>query len=303
MCTLFPVASHGITNYHSSMRVLKTTGIILLVCVLGFLSIGILFPEISYQTTVHVSRSPATVFSVLTDAGRMGDWIEGYVSMETIVEHDDQIGNEYRLTFVQNGDTLILDEEVTEFVENERFGLTLTHEIMVTESSITLTKTSEGTSIATTNLVRGSGMLWRSLFPLMKGTLETEQRRQYERLSQIIEISPTSLVGQWTGNDTSGAEHLFEFKSDGTADWMVSAGGQQFQLENIHTAYNTDVMPFTLDLTGFQDGPLNGKTLFGIVEFSGDYSMRFDADSGSGDDASVRPSAFSNSTVEYRKIR
>jgi len=286
------------------MRVLRVAGVILFLLILAFISIGFWIPEISFQTRVEVGRTPSTVFSVLIDSDRMDEWLDGFLSIEPIVEREDFVGNEYRLYFEQQGDTLVLEEEIIEYVENERFGLRMTHhDRMVTETYVTLTQTTTGTTITTDNTISGTSFVWRSVFALMGSSFADTQQAQYERLSQIIQVSSASMVGQWTGIDGSGSEHLFEFRADSTVKWTVSAGGQLFSLLELRYKYDTTTAPATLNLEGFESGPLEGMTLFGIVEFISDKAMRLDAEAGDPADPSVRPTEFSDSTVEYQRIK
>lgn len=284
------------------MRKITVAGIVLVVCILAFVSIGMMFPEVTYKTSVHVTRSRATAFSVMMDFDQLGDWMDGLLSVEALVEHDDFVGSRYRLKFEDDGDVLVLEEEVVLYVENQVIGFRLTHGIMDLDIQISFIETTGGTTIVATNTVRATNFVIRSLLPLMKGSMASEQAQQYRRLAALVEDSPTSIVGEWTGKGRMGADQLFTFRGNGTMDWIVDAGGIQFSLEGMFYERDATQSPQTLDLMGFKSGPLTDRTLFGIIEFIGEDSLRFDAEAGAIGDSSVRPAFFTESTTSYSRI-
>lgn len=93
------------------------------------------------------------------------------------------------------------------------------------------------------------------------------------------------LVGQWTNREGQ----VFYFKPDGKALWLIKFGSK-FDTFPIQYRYDCKQKPATLDLSGFQSGPLTGRTLFGILEWVGDTIFRFDAEPGASPE--VRPTMF-----------
>lgn len=103
------------------------------------------------------------------------------------------------------------------------------------------------------------------------------------------------LSGRWTNREGQS----FFFKPDGKALWLVRFGSQvdTFSMEY---RYDCKKQPAQLDLTGFQTGPLSGKSLFGILEWNSDSSFRFDSETGTSPE--VRPTAFeTDQTQKYFK--
>jgi hypothetical protein len=196
----------------------------------------------------------------------------------------------------------VLEEEIVLYVESQVVGFHLTHEIMDIDIQISFIETTGGTTIAAKNTVRATNFVVRSLLPLMKGSMASDQTEQYRRLAALVEDSPTSIVGEWTGKSGMGNEQLFTFRGNGTMDWFVDAGGNQFSLEGMYYERDATQSPQTLDLMGFKSGPLTDRTLFGIIEFIGEDSLRFDAEAGAIGDSSVRPSIFTESTTLYTRI-
>lgn len=99
------------------------------------------------------------------------------------------------------------------------------------------------------------------------------------------------ITGRWTNREGK----VLSFEPDGKALWLVKFGSQ-FDTFAIRYHYDCGQKMTTLDLSDFQTGPLVGKTLFGIVEWSSDSVFRFDSEPGTS--ADVRPGVFDNEHVE-----
>ncbi len=109
----------------------------------------------------------------------------------------------------------------------------------------------------------------------------------------------SSPVGVWSGTDARGGTQTWTFRDDGTATWRFAGSGEAFEVRWRLDAATT---PHCLDVTGFDRGPLQGKTLFGIAEFTPVGTLRWDCEPGPADAGGdgVRPTAFTPQTVEYR---
>lgn len=104
------------------------------------------------------------------------------------------------------------------------------------------------------------------------------------------------LGGRWSNREGQS----FYFEPDGKALWLVRFGSKidTFIMEY---RYDCKKQPAHLDLSGFQSGPLSGKTLYGILEWNSDTSFRFDAETGIGPEA--RPGQFNTEQTQkfYRE--
>ncbi|MFN0034023.1 MAG: hypothetical protein ACKVUS_03085 [Saprospiraceae bacterium] len=99
------------------------------------------------------------------------------------------------------------------------------------------------------------------------------------------------LLGRWTNREGQ----TLSFEPEGKALWLVKFGSQ-FDTFPISYRYDCTQKTATLDLMGFQSGPLVGKTLFGIIEWSSDSVFRFGAEPGVSVEA--RPTDFSAERTE-----
>ena len=116
------------------------------------------------------------------------------------------------------------------------------------------------------------------------------------------------LLGTWTGTGANDIAQTFEFRADNTATWSMIGANFSGSFELDYTIQDQPVPhPFALGL--FNDGPLAGRSPFGIVEFIGDDQFRLDLEPGSGgiapgDSAGElsRPSEFTDQTVTYTRV-
>lgn len=110
-------------------------------------------------------------------------------------------------------------------------------------------------------------------------------------LFQCGDSSCTPLSGKWT----NGEGQSFQFQPGGKALWLVRFGSQvdTFRMEY---RYDCKKQPAELDFSGFDTGPLKGKTLYGILEWNSGASFRFDSEAGNSPEA--RPTAFENDQTQ-----
>ena len=109
------------------------------------------------------------------------------------------------------------------------------------------------------------------------------------------------LLGGWYNHRAEGANWL-HFALDNTATWTFE--NQDCSLTGIPFAVDYAVTPHTIDLGPFPAGPLEGRTLYGILELTEPNSFRVDFEPGSPtfEGAAQRPMSFADDdTQEYRR--
>ena len=118
----------------------------------------------------------------------MGDWLTGFESMETISGNPGEVGSKYRMIFVENGDEMVIMEEVTAFQENELFAFTLgMPNPLISDVEVKFTGDESKTEITATIHVEGKNLLWKSTLRLMKSMIANRGQGQYNKLKEIIE--------------------------------------------------------------------------------------------------------------------
>jgi hypothetical protein len=112
----------------------------------------------------------------------------------------------------------------------------------------------------------------------------------YERfLAGLGRMEAADLVGTWVGESAGAEGWTIELRADGSARWSVEGN-----VWDLRYACDPGASPPTFDLEGFASGPLNGRTLFGIVASGADGRLRWRCEPGAPGVAPrrIRPDAF-----------
>lgn len=284
-------------------RILRVTTALILVFFVVFVSIGFVKPSITVETASRTDRSVYVAFDALTNAALVEQWMTGFVSLESTLDRDVPIGNQSTLTMVTGGDTLVLRQEITTWEEGERFGLSFNSDMTEGDIMVQLTALESGSELFVRSRFEGATWWWRSLFPLFSSGLKATQQADYDRLAAVMDSLEIPLNGRWAGVDAAGNEQLFHFKSSGAMDWRAASGGEWFELSDLRYEEGRSADPMTLDLSGFSSPPLAGQTLYGIISFVSDDSLRLDLNAGPPDREDLRPDTFTASTIALRRVR
>ncbi len=114
---------------------------------------------------------------------------------------------------------------------------------------------------------------------------------------------PNPIRGNWTAEDADGRRHTLSFQPRGRALWAIEGQGVDEDFE-IRYAFDDESEPNTLDLTGFDRGQLQGKTLYCILEWPSAAAFRMDCAPGepTAEGESVRPAGFGEHALVYLKV-
>ena len=115
--------------------------------------------------------------------------------------------------------------------------------------------------------------------------------------------SAEPLLGEWVSVGSTPPSMTYIFEEEGHSRWVLDLpqGPDTFAVD-----YRVDytVTPFHLDVGPWSTGPVDGQTLFGIVEMLGPDRFRVDFEPGDPEGgASARPEGFSGQTVTFVRKR
>ncbi len=114
---------------------------------------------------------------------------------------------------------------------------------------------------------------------------------------------PEPLLGEWVSVGSERPPMTYIFEGEGRMKWVLEleTGPDTFPVA-YRVDYRTD--PVLLDVGPWADGPLAGRTLFGIAEIQGPDRFVVDFEPANPDgDGSDRPAAFSDQAVTFvRKV-
>ena len=116
--------------------------------------------------------------------------------METISGNPGEVGSKYRMIFVENGEEMVIMEEVTAFQENELFAFTLDADPLISDVEVKFRGNESKTEITATNHVEGKNLLWKSMLRIMKSMIANRGQEQYDKLKEIIESAPSEPMSE-----------------------------------------------------------------------------------------------------------
>jgi hypothetical protein len=111
------------------------------------------------------------------------------------------------------------------------------------------------------------------------------------------------FAGEWVSVDANGPSMTYLFPGGDTALWIVETEAGP---DSIRVPWAADLAPVPghLDMGPWSEGPLEGRTLYGIVEFHGPDRFRVDFEPGNAEGGGdVRPTAFTDQTVSFVRKR
>ena len=176
------------------MKGLKITLTILTLVFGCFAVIGVIMPSVEYGVTVHATKDPQTVWKVMSDQSLMGEWIEGFKSIELTSGERYAEGSTNTIVIEQEGEEFVIYETVTVVKEAEQLSMNIENDVLTTVVDIMLEPGPDGgTKITTHNVATGKSWFFRSLFPLMKGSFQDEEAKHYNALAELSERSDLDI--------------------------------------------------------------------------------------------------------------
>lgn len=164
-------------------------GFLLLVVVLcvGFFAPGFLAGDMTNETRVQVNKAREFVWEKFQDESRMGDWLEGFKSIEPISGEPRTVGSKFRLKFNNNGSDIEMIETMTGYEEGEKFAFTLENEVMHSEIDVTLLDKGLSTEVVQKEKYRGQNVFWHSLFYWLKSSFVENSKKNMNSFKKYVE--------------------------------------------------------------------------------------------------------------------
>lgn len=169
------------------MRILKYLFAVIAVLGIGFFLVGVLVPRFSYTNEVNINATPAEVWAVFTDESRTAEWMAGFKGFDHVRGNPLEVGSQWRLRLVQNGEEFEVLETVTEVTPEETFAFTLDADVMVASVKVELRPAGQSTQFVATSQVEGKTAAWKSLLWMAKENMQQQGQNNYLALKAIIE--------------------------------------------------------------------------------------------------------------------
>lgn len=141
-----------------------------------------------FQTKIQVNQPVAEVFAKFMDIDNMGKWLTGFKKIETVSGNPGDVGSKYKLTFEEKGKEIVMDEEVLEVKENEKFVFRMEMPQMSSHSDVEFHSVNSGTEVVSSTTVEGKGFMWKLAIPMMKSQMKKRQEQDFNKLKALLEF-------------------------------------------------------------------------------------------------------------------
>ncbi|HOZ81310.1 MAG TPA: SRPBCC family protein [Bacteroidia bacterium] len=155
--------------------------------ILGFVSLGIIHPEIEYESRVQISAPVTKAFDIFIDTSMMKHWMPGFVSFKPLEGKMLTKGSKQLLVLNLNNEQI----EITETVEDYSYPKFYKFHAQNTLLNSTNTIIFEGDSIHCSLTVKtkasGNNFMLRSMFVFTEPIFKQQQDSTYTLLKRTIE--------------------------------------------------------------------------------------------------------------------
>ena len=104
--------------------------IALVVVVVGFVSIGLVRPQLSYESQIVVAKPVAEAWAVMQDEDKMPDWLPGFQKIEHLSGTPGTVGAVSNVHFIEDGEPMVIKETITAIAPNESISMSYTSDLM-----------------------------------------------------------------------------------------------------------------------------------------------------------------------------
>ena len=174
------------------MKYLKYLLGILLLLIILFFVIGMITPDVSYESEVTVNKTADEAWATMSDESKMSQWISGFKRTEPVSGEPNTIGAVSRVYVVDNGEEMEMEETITNFKKNELLAMKFTMDFMDMDYEITFDKVDGGTKIKSKSTTVGNGIFAKSMIALIKGSMKKQEDINMNNLKRLIEENKTN---------------------------------------------------------------------------------------------------------------
>ena len=165
-------------------------GIILL-----FLLLGMLKPQVEYGHEITVDKSADIAWAVHQDQSKYDQWLEGFKSMEKLSGEEGEVGSTYRIVVNpgEGQEDFEMIETLVSIEPEDHVTVSMDSEGMVFDQTTTFSENEGKTTIKTESVVKGKGMMMKSMFALMSmgGSFQKQEEKHLEALKTLINENTT----------------------------------------------------------------------------------------------------------------
>ncbi|WP_369999998.1 SRPBCC family protein [Winogradskyella sp.] len=169
------------------MKILKYIAIVIAILILGFLLLGLLKPEVSYDSEIVVNKPLTEAWAVTQDEAKMADWLPGFQKVEHVSGTPGEVGAVSDVYFITDGEEMVIRETITKIVPNETIEMTFTSDFMDMDYKLNMTQMDGKTKITSNTTTVGNGILAKSMMALAGSSIKAQEETNLENLKKAIE--------------------------------------------------------------------------------------------------------------------
>ncbi len=161
-----------------------------------FFAIGLMKPSVSYGHEITVNKSLKEAWAVSQDQSKLGQWLDGFKSIELISGEKGKVGSKYKV-IVSPGDgqpDFEMIETVISVKEFDHVKLKFDSDFMDFEQVISFQEKDGMTAVKTDSEVVGNNLMSRSMFAIMEmtiGAFSGQEELNIEELKKVIQDNTT----------------------------------------------------------------------------------------------------------------
>jgi uncharacterized protein YndB with AHSA1/START domain len=170
------------------MSFVKKIGLILLIVVVAFFSLGILNPTLDYETAVTIRAPLEKTWNVLLTDSLKDKWIPNFKSIEILEGEKNKIGSVSKVVLEDQKETYAMTEELITFVPKKEFSFLLEGEVLKNTVNVTLEKIDSVTTVLRVkNSIVGENLFFKSIFIMNAEMFKEMNLQSYLKLKNLIE--------------------------------------------------------------------------------------------------------------------
>lgn len=135
----------------------------------------------------EIQKPVEHVWSIVHDTNYLGQWLEGFYSIEQIEGEEKGIGSKYKLVIANNGKEMEMIETVTEFEPYRLYSNSMDSEMMITNTTMKFMETASGTKIIVDSAFEPKGIIGNLLIRMGGHVIEEAYKKSYQRLKEVAE--------------------------------------------------------------------------------------------------------------------
>lgn len=169
------------------MKFLKYLLGLVVFLLLGFFTMGLLTPDVSYDCEIVVDKPLTESWAVSQDPDKMSEWLVGYQKMEPVSGTPGTVGAVSDIYFNHDGQEMVIRETITEIVADESISMTFTSDFMDMDYTLRMESIDGKTNISSNTTAVGNGLFSKSIMALVGSSMITQEETNLSYLKVCIE--------------------------------------------------------------------------------------------------------------------